>query len=75
MHRGTCSILDVGTVWRKWRRCFRLLFIGKSCSKNDAVKSYREKIVLKTLQLEFRCVVTGCITFDFSAYIVLHSFC
>ena len=53
MHRCSCSILDDGTVWRIWRRCSWILFIGKRCLKNDAVKSYREKIVLKTLQLEF----------------------
>ena len=21
-HRGTCSILDVGTVWRSWQRSY-----------------------------------------------------
>ena len=29
--------------------------MGMSFSINDTVKSYREKIVLKTLQLEFNC--------------------
>ena len=32
-------------------------FHRRSFSINDAVKSYREKLVLKTLQLEFRRVV------------------
>ena len=38
MHRGDCSILDVGTVWRSWRRCSWILFIGKRYSINDPVK-------------------------------------
>ena len=29
---------------------------GKRCLKNDSVKSYRKKIVLKTFQLEFRYI-------------------
>ena len=32
-------------------------FHQKSFSENDVVKSYREKTVLKTLQLEFRIIV------------------
>ena len=39
-HRGTCSILDVGTVWRSWRRC--TFFIRTSFLINALVKSFRE---------------------------------
>ena len=29
-HRGTCSIQDVGTIWRSWRRCSWILFIANT---------------------------------------------
>ena len=55
-HRGTCSILDVGIVWRRWQRGSLILFIGISFLLYDAVKSYCEKLVLKTKPLEFSIV-------------------
>ena len=52
-HRGIASILGGETVWRSWWRCSWILFIWRIFFSKWSSKSYHEKTVLKTLQLEF----------------------
>ena len=51
-HRGAAAFWTWNCL-KKLVEMFLNTFIGRSVSINDAVKSYREKIVLKTLQLQF----------------------
>ena len=53
IHTGNCSILGCWNPLEKLAEMFLNTFHCIRFSKTDTVKSYGEKIVLKTLQLEF----------------------